>query len=159
MGESSSFVFLDLLHHPGKREERGFTMRERAKLLKVPLLASFRPWAPDHTLTSRSICPNRSSIFARTLTTSALKREFALPTLTSQGTPAENMRVLKFGLQMMNPQACHMYPEPWSVSGSLGAHVCAVHAHVTKIALQQRSSGCMACHLQTRPSHCCEAPK
>lgn len=63
-------------------------MRDSANVLKVPLLASLRPCAADQTLITRSICANRKSTSARAFTTSALKREFELPTLTSQGMPA-----------------------------------------------------------------------
>lgn len=51
----------------------------------MPALASLRPCVADHSFTNRSSCANRKSTAASVLTTSALNREFALPTLTSHG--------------------------------------------------------------------------
>ena len=63
-------------------------MRPRAKELKVPSAASFRPCTPAQALTRRSMSAKRLSLAASALNALALKIALELPMLTSQSTPA-----------------------------------------------------------------------
>ena len=69
---------------------RARAMSESAKLLKVPEEASLIACAAAQTLTARTRAAKRASSALSTRSTCALNCEFALPTLTSQGMPAQD---------------------------------------------------------------------
>ena len=82
-------LYSAVLAGAGRCRQVRLTMRPRAKELKVPSAASFRPKTPAQALTRRSMPAKRGSRAASALNVLALKMALELPMLTSQATPVQ----------------------------------------------------------------------